>query len=147
MTSRGRKRRAGFTFVEVLAAMLFLAIVVPAIVAALTLSNRASEMTDRGTTAGQLAENKLNEMRIGNAWQGAANTGGDCGADFPGYRWEMTQEPWTGDTAAAMTQLKVEVFFKTQGAEHSVALTTLVGTQTTAATSTGTSTLGGTGLP
>ncbi len=147
MTSRGRGRRAGFTFVEVLAAMLFLAIVVPAIVTALTLSNRASEMTDRGTTAGQLAENKLNEMLIGNAWQGASNTSGDCGADFPGYRWELTQEQWTGDSAATMTQLKMEVFFQTQGTEHGVALTTLVSNPATTATSTGTGTSGGTGLP
>ncbi len=143
--SKARHRRAGFTFVEVLAAMLFLAIVVPAIVTALTLSNRASEMTDRGTTAGQLAENKLNEMLIGNAWQGASSTGGDCGADFPGYRWELTQEPWEGDSAAAMTQLKVSVLFQTQGTEHSVTLTTLVNTQT--ATATGTNTSGGIGLP
>ena len=122
--------------------MLFLAIVVPAIVTALTLSNRASEMTDRGTTAAQLAENKLNEMLIGNAWQGQASAAGDCGADFPGYRWQLSQEQWSGDSAASMTQLKVEVFYHTQGAEHSVALTTLANTQ---ATSTGT--LGGTGLP
>lgn len=145
MRSRRRDPRAGFTFVEVLAAMLFLAIVVPAILTALTLSNRASEMTDRGTTAGQLAENKLNEMLIGGAWQGASNTGGDCGADFPGYRWELTQEPWTGDTAAAMTELTVEVFFKTQGAEHSVTLTTLATNPTT--NTSGTGTAGGTGLP
>ena len=134
-------RRAGFTFVEVLAAMLFLAIVVPAIVTALTLSNRASEMTDCGTTAGQLAENKLNEMLIGNAWQSASNTGGDFGAEFPGYRWQLTQEPWTGDTAASMTQLKVDVFFQTQGTEHSVSLTTMVNTLATSGTS------GGSGLP
>ena len=139
-------RRAGFTFVEVLAAMLFLAIVVPAIVTALTLSNRASEMTDRGTTAGQLAENKLNEMLIGNAWQTASNTGGDFGADLAGYRWQLTQEPWTGDTAAAMTQLKVEVFFQTQGSEHSVSLTTMVNALATSGT-TGTGASGGSGLP
>ena len=141
--SHGSRHRAGFTFVEVLAAMLFLAIVVPAIVTALTISNRASEMTDRGTTAGQLAENKLNEMLIGNAWQGASNASGDCGADFPGYRWQLTQEPWTGDSAATMTQLKVEVFFQTQGTEHSVALTTLVNALATSTTGTS----GGSGFP
>ena len=145
--SAGTRQRAGFTFVEVLAAMLFLAIVVPAIVTALTISNRASEVTDRGTTAGQLAANKLNEMLIGSAWQGASNAGGDCGADFPGYRWQLTQEPWTGDAAAAMTQLKVEVFFQVQGTERSVALTTLVNTLATSTTTTTTGTSGGAGLP
>ena len=43
-----------------------------------------------------------------------------------------------------MTQLQVEVFFQTQGTEHSVTLTTLVNTLATSATTTG---AGGTGLP
>ena len=141
-----RSRQAGFTFVEVLAAMLFLAVVVPVIMTALTVSNRASELAARGTTAGQLAENKLSEMLIGNAWQGQANGSGDFGADFPGYRWQLTQAQWTGDAAAALTQLKVEVFFPVQGSEHSVALTSLVNTLATSS-ATGASTPGGSGLP
>ena len=45
-----------------------------------------------------------------------------------------------------MTQLKVEVFFQTQGTEHSVALTTLVNTLATSS-ATGAGTSGGSGLP
>ena len=58
----------------------------------------------------------------------------------------MTQEAWTGDAAASMTQLKVEVFFQTQGTEHGVALTTLVNTLATSGTP-GTNTLGRSNLP
>ena len=122
---KGRRRDA-FTFVEVLAALLFLAVIVPAVVTALTVSNRASEIADRGTTAGALAENKLNEFLIGGAWQSASDTGGTFGEDLPGYRWEMHVAPWTADTANAVSELRVEVFYPVQGQERSVKLSTLV---------------------
>ena len=171
----GGKRRTrgdGFTFVEVLAALMFLALVVPAIVTALTLSNKASEWTERSGAAGALAENKLNEMLTADAWQAAGSmAAGDCGPDWPGYRWEMTQNTWSGgsvggssgvssppaSTATAgasttantniagtgtttLTELKITVFFKVQGVERSVALTTVVNSLTPSGT---TSTLGG----
>ena len=102
---------SAFTFVEVLAALLFLAVVVPAVVTALTVSNRASEVTDRGTLAGELAENKLNELLTDNAWQSAGSTGGGTfGDDLPGYRWEMTADNWSTDTTNAVSELRVEVF-------------------------------------
>ena len=171
----GRRTRAGgFTFVEILAALLFLALVVPAIVTALTLSNKASEFTERGGAAGALAENKLNEMLTADAWQAAGSAAsGDCGPDWPGYRWEMTQSPWsgggtvggssgvggtspspaaaspgtgstsTGNTGSTgtttLTELKVTVFFKVQGVERNVALTTVINSLASASTTTSTS--------
>lgn len=121
-----RLRVAGFTFVEVLAALLFLAVVIPAVVTALTVSNRASEVADRGNLAGELAENKLGELLIDNAWQTAPANGGTLGEDLPGYRWEMSVQNWTTDTAHAVNELRVEVFYPVQGKERSVRLTTLV---------------------
>src|SRR5438309_1626171 len=55
------KARGGFTFVEVLAALTFLAILVPTLLGALSIANRASVMAERSAIAGQLGENKLNE--------------------------------------------------------------------------------------
>ena len=131
-----RQRAGGFTFVEILAALLFLALVIPAIVTALSLSGRAGEMTERGGAAAQLAENKLNEMLVGDTWQTAPAGSGDFGTDWPNYRWQLTQTPWTTDSASSMTELKMEVFFKVQGAERSVELTTLVNTLTSSSTAT-----------
>ena len=45
----------GFTFIEVLAALLFLAILYPAIVGGLTISNRASVISERTAVAAELA--------------------------------------------------------------------------------------------
>ncbi len=121
-----KKNRKGFTFVEILAAMLFLALVVPVILGALIVSNRTSLLAERGALAGELAQNKLGEMLIANAWQGSPSTKGDFGGDYPGYRWTVNTAGWTGDTIHPMTELSMDVFYTVQGHEYSVHLSTLV---------------------
>ena len=143
-------RTSAFTLVEVLASLLFLAIAVPAIVGALGVASRTSEVAERSSVAGGLAENKLNEMLVDNAWQSAAQPNGNFGADFPFYRWQMSTQTWTGGTnpagtgglggtpttttntttgttgTSSLTELSVEVFYPVQGSERSVRLTTVV---------------------
>ena len=143
---------AGFTLVEILASLLFLAIAVPAIVGALGVASRASEVAERSSLAGNLAENKLNEFLVGNAWQSAAQPAGDFGTDYPNYRWQMTTQTWAGNTtntgttsssatgSNTLTELAVEVFYPVQGSEHSVRLTTLVARLTSSTTTNGTTT-------
>ena len=113
--------RRGFTFIEVLAALLFLAIVVPAIVTGLTVSNRAAVIAERGSNAVQLAENKLSEIMATDDWQ-SSESSGDFGEDWPGYRWELKQGTWPEDS---MTELTISVFFQVQGEERHVDLSTL----------------------
>ena len=112
----------GFTFVEMLAAMAFLGILIPVVVSALMVSNRAAGVAERSTIAMQLGENRLGEMMLAEAWSSESSRG-DFGADWPGYRWEMKQADWN---AGAMTELTLEVFFQVQGREHEVRLSTLV---------------------
>jgi Tfp pilus assembly protein PilV len=118
----------GFTFVEVFAALVFLAILVPAIVEALSIANRTSVVAERGSIAGELAENKLNEILLSSTGGATAalDTSGDFGTDWPGYRWEMTQGTWDQDTVNTMSEVSVEVYYPVQGRERSVTLTTLV---------------------
>ena len=114
--------RRGFTFVEILACMAFLGILIPVVVSALTVSNRAAVMAERSAIAAQLGENRLNEMTLADAW--ASESGrGDFGAEWPGYRWEMKQGDWN---AGAMTELTLDVFYTVQGREQSLRLSTLV---------------------
>ena len=146
-----RRRHAGFTLVDILASLLFLAIAVPAIVGALGIASRASEVAERSSVAGNLAENKLNELLVDNAWQSAAQPSGDFGTDFPNYRWQSATQTWTGNAADAgttssstlganmLTELSVEVFYPVQGSEHSVRLTTLVSASSTTTTTNGSS--------
>ena len=142
MNWRSRRRQEAFTFVEVLAALLFLAIVIPAIVQGLTLANRASVLAERHAVAGEFAENKLNEMLVDNAWSNAPNTGGTFDAGVGGYRWQMSTNNWAADTVNQMTELAVDVYYTVQGREYKVHLSTLVFLPTT---TTGTGTGTGTG--
>jgi Tfp pilus assembly protein PilV len=121
MKNRGRTASA-FTFVEVLAAMVFMGVLLPVIVSALTVSNRAAIQAERSAMAVQLAENRLSELMPGKAWS-SAQSRGDCGAEWPGYRWEMTQESWQ---SGKMTELTMHVFYPVQGQEHEVRVSTLV---------------------
>jgi type II secretory pathway pseudopilin PulG len=127
-----RKDRSGseaFTFVEVFAAMVFLAILIPAIVEGLSIANRTSVVAERSSIAGELAENKLNEILLsstGGAATAALDSSGDFGTDWPGYRWEMSQDTWDQDTVNTMSEVSVQVFYPVQGHERSVTLATLV---------------------
>ncbi|MCP5528438.1 MAG: type II secretion system protein [Verrucomicrobiales bacterium] len=123
---RFRAERGGFTFAEVLAAMVFLAVLVPVVIEGLTLANRAAEVAERKTIATQLAANKLNEIVITEAWS-ATNSSGDFGEVWPGFRWESTSRTWSED---AMTELAVVVTYAVQGRDYTVTLSTLVDTST-----------------
>ena len=114
-------RHDGFTFVEVLAALVFLGILIPVVVSALTVSNRAAVVVERSTIAMQLGENRLSELMLADAWT-TAESRGDFGQDWPGYRWELKRQDWQ---SGAMTELTLDVFFAVQGQEHEVRLTTL----------------------
>ena len=115
-------RHRGFTFVEILAALAFLGILIPVVISALMVSNRSAVMAERSTVAAQLGENKLGEMLLADAWTNESSRG-DFGADYPGYRWEMQQSDWD---SGAMTELILNVFYNVQGREQSVRLSTLV---------------------
>ena len=137
MKAANVRRGTAFTFVEVLAALVFLAILVPAVVEGLVLSNRLSVYEERSQTAAELAENKLDELLIDSAWESTSDTRGDFGKDMPGYRWELEQASWQGDTVNVMTQLTMHVYFLVQGQEHDVSLSTLVNSSDTTTTQQG----------
>ena len=119
---RTASTRSGFTLAEVLAAMLFMAIVIPVSVQGLLIANRAGVVAERKVVAARLADNLLTEMVITDAWQDAEDEG-DFGDEWPDYRWALETEAWEADT---MLLLTVEVFYPAQGAEFSVRLSTIV---------------------
>ena len=124
---------AAFTFVEVLAAMAFIAILFPVLASALHVSSGVGSAAERSTMAVQLGENRLNELTLGDAWS-SAESRGDFGTDWPGFRWELKKTDWQ---TGAMTELVMDVFFKVQGREQDVRLSTLVNESlSTAATTT-----------
>ncbi len=117
-----RNAQAGFTFAEVLAAMLFVAIVIPVALHGIALASRAETIAERRMVAGQLAEMKLQEMVLTEQWQ-TGDTQGTFGEEWPEYQWEMKTQTWDGDS---MQMVSVIVRFNVQDRPYFVELCTLV---------------------
>jgi type II secretory pathway pseudopilin PulG len=121
-----KNKRAAFTLAEVLAALLFLAIVIPAAVEALHISSLAGEVAARKGAAARVADRILNENLITTNW----NQGTQSGTVTEGavdFRWTLTSENWPQDT---MQLLTAEVKFSAKGRDYSVKLSTLADPQT-----------------
>lgn len=83
LLSQTPRWQAGFTFVEMLAALAFLGILIPVVISALLVSNRAAGVAERSMTAMQLGENRLNEMMLEDRWTSEGSRG-DFGEQRPG---------------------------------------------------------------
>lgn len=127
--SRVTRHVSAFTLAEVLAAMLFLAIVIPAAVEALHVASLAGEVAARKGTAVRIGDRILNESIVTTNW----NVGSQNGTVTEGageFHWTLNNQIWPVDTTAAMRLLTAEVTFSAQGHDYSVELSTLVNSQT-----------------
>lgn len=110
------------TLVEVLAALLLMAIVIPVAMEGMSIASRAGVLGQRKAAAMRVAERVLNELIIeGETAQTSASgmtTDGDTA-----YPWTMRSEPWPED---AMLQLTVVVTFTVQGSDFTVNVSTLI---------------------
>lgn len=152
---RESPRLAAFTLAEVLAALLFMAIVIPVAVQGLQIANRAGEVAQRKSQAARIAERVLNENIVTTNWTQSSQ----AGTVYEGtreFRWTLHSEPWTQNltnqvpaettsmgqlmtgqpqvTAAAATQttlnlLSAEVTYTVQNRDYSLRLSTLINSQ------------------
>ncbi|MDK2971067.1 MAG: hypothetical protein PWP23_822 [Candidatus Sumerlaeota bacterium] len=112
----------GMTFVELLASMLLLSIVLPVTVGAILYANRTSSMAVRKRDAAFLADQILQEVIGTESWEDGDQSG-EFEDDFAGWTWEMTVSSWDVE---AMQQVDVTVFYPVQGTTYSETLTRLV---------------------
>ena len=69
--TRRAVRQAGFTLAEVMAALLFLAIVIPTAVEVLHIASLAGEVAARKSEAARIADRILSESVVTTNWSGA----------------------------------------------------------------------------
>jgi len=122
-SSAAKRTRAGFTLAEVLAAMLFMAIVIPVAVEGLRIASRAGSVSERKALGARLAENKLNELIVTGQWQSTAQKG-TIREGLQSYSWQLQSEPWSED--GAMRLVTVHVSVPVQGQDYDVHVSTLV---------------------
>ncbi|HEX7619234.1 MAG TPA: hypothetical protein VF480_11020 [Verrucomicrobiae bacterium] len=127
------RHTSAFTLAEVLAAMLFLAIVIPVAVEALHVSSLAGEVAARKGAAARIADRVLNESLVTTNWTGNAQNGRVSEGAID-YRWTVSVQNWPqqGQGSASrmnrlisMDMLTAQVFFQAQGRDYSVTLSTL----------------------
>ena len=115
-----KRTRAAFTLAEVLAALLFMAIVIPVAVEALRIANLAGQVGERKAVAARIAERVLNEFTIIGQLPG-----GESGTVLEGiheFRWNMELGAWPEGSLQLAT---VRVTYQVQGREYEVTVSTL----------------------
>lgn len=119
--SCARRRTAAFTLAEALAALVFMAIVIPVAVQGLRIANLAGQVATAKGVAARVAENVLNERLVTGDWQ-SSSLRGESIQGFRTYRWFIQNDPWEEGT---LRELTVAVFFDVQGQEYEIRLATL----------------------
>jgi type II secretory pathway pseudopilin PulG len=117
-----RARTAAFTLAEVLAAMVFLAILIPVIAECLTIASRAGEVAERKTEAARVAERILNENIVTTNWNNQTSQSGTVSEGIREFDWTLNNEAWSQDP---MRLLTVQVKYTVQGHEYNVQLSTI----------------------
>lgn len=125
-TPAANRRRAGFTLAEVLAAMVFMAIVIPVAVQGLRVANLAGQVAERKSVAARLGERILNELIVTQQWK-ETTQGGTIQEGPHQYRWQLRNEAWDKDT---LRQVSIWVTYQVQGQDYDVRLSTLADSST-----------------
>lgn len=119
--ARPRRVLSAFTLAEVLAALAFMAIVIPVAVEGLRIASRAGQVGLRRSVATRVAERVLNEACITGMKAGAQRGTIQEGVDQ--FQWSLRSEAWP---EGAMRLVTVQVTFPVQGQAYDVQLSTLM---------------------
>jgi len=127
MAARARRRsEAGFTLAEVLAALLFMAIVIPVALEGMHVASRIGTVSERKGEAARVAQRMLAETLLTTNWNQAVQ-GGTVTEGQRQFDWTIHSDPWNQDpNQNVMRQLTVEVKFTAQNQQYSVRMSTLV---------------------
>ncbi len=128
MQSARRRSVAGFTLAEVLAALLFMAIVIPVALEAMHVASRAGTVAARKGEAARVAQRLLAETLVTTNWNQAVQSGTVTEGQRQ-FAWTLHSDLWNQDpNQNVIHQLSVEVKFTAQNQEYAVSMSTLVDT-------------------
>ncbi len=130
-SERGRfvrcvRRGGGFTLLEVLAALILVAVVLPVAMRGLSLATQGGSYARSVTVATDLAKSKLAEVVADGSW----DTGDDRGVfdaawgdDADRFEWTLAVSDWLGTT---MKEVRITVSWEQRNALQSVSIATVV---------------------
>jgi Tfp pilus assembly protein PilV len=117
---------AGFTLAEVLASLVFLAVVIPVAIEGMHVASGAGEKAARRNEAAIVAERLLNESVITGDWSSGVQNG-VLRQGTHEYAWTLNNDIWTADmNQSDMRLISVIVSYSAQGNDYEVRVGTLV---------------------
>ena len=109
-----------------LAALLFMAIVIPVAIEGMHIASRAGTVAERKGEAARVAQRLLTESLVTTNWNQSVQSGTVTEGQRQ-FNWTMHNDPWNQDpNQNVILQLSVEVYFTAQNQEYSVRMSTLV---------------------
>ncbi len=122
------RRRRGFTLIEVLVTLVFLAIVLPALMRGIGMTTQTADRAKKRTNATVLGQSKLAELAVsistGQAQNG--NSSGNFDGEWSAYHWEAVIQNWAQDTTSeGIQEIDLTVSWNDLGASKSITLSTL----------------------
>ena len=121
-TVEGCRRVGGFTFIELLATIVLIGIIMPVAMRSIGLCTWLGGHSRGQIEAASLARTKLTELTSSQDWK-TGEKRGDFGTDWPGYQWTLAVSNWTD---SVVSQLDLTVTWQSQGQQRSLTLSTLV---------------------
>ncbi|MBT3290633.1 MAG: hypothetical protein HN849_26115 [Victivallales bacterium] len=116
-------RTRSFTFAEVLAAVVVVALVVPVAVRGIAMARQLTGDDVRLEQAARLADEKLNELVAIGDWQGSEDEG--VFEDAPDYSWTVETEDFDDEGETPLTVVTVTVSMTDAVRATAVSLSTL----------------------
>ena len=112
----------GFTLMEILAALVLIGVVLPAVMKGVSMASILASDSARKYEALNLAESKLAEVLLNKDWQEGSDSG-EFESDNKDYTWTMEASDWT---QADLKQVNVTVAWEQRGHPRQIYLSTLV---------------------
>ena len=119
-SSRSTAAAGGFTLMEILAALVLIGVVLPAVMKGLAMVSILDSA--QKYEALDLAEGKLAEVLAGGDWESGSDSG-DFEPDYVGYEWIVDVSDWT---RADLKRIDVTVRWERRDRVRQIHLSTLV---------------------
>lgn len=124
VTRKKRKIAAkGFTLMEILAALLLIGLVLPAVMKGISIVSILASDSDHKYEALDLAETKLAEVLLEESWQTGSSQSGQFDDEYEDYEWVVDASDWE---QADVKQVDVFVYWQQRNRQREIQLSTLV---------------------
>ena len=113
----------GFTLIEILAALLLIGLVLPAVMKGISIVSILASDSEHRYEAIDLAETKLAEVLLEGSWQDNSSQSDQFENEYEDYQWVLDVSDWTG---ASVKQVDIFVYWQQRNRQREIRLSTLV---------------------